>query len=117
VVSQDALGGNKYYVGSVQLGVPLGLPKELGITGRVWTDFGSLWSNDQKNLVLSPSQLAINGGIQPQIVDNPALRVASGIGVSWASPVGPVRIDLGVPVKRESYDKSQFFRVSFGTKF
>jgi outer membrane protein insertion porin family len=67
--------------------------------------------------VLNPTQLAINGGIQPQIVDNPALRVSSGIGVSWASPVGPVRLDLGVPVKRESYDKSQFFRVSFGTRF
>src|SRR4029077_17297451 len=52
-LSQSALGGNKYYVGSVALGVPLGLPKELGITGRVFTDFGTLWSNDQKNLVLS----------------------------------------------------------------
>jgi outer membrane protein assembly factor BamA len=31
--------------------------------------------------------------------------------------VGPVRIDLGVPLKRESFDKTQFFRVSFGTKF
>ena len=116
--SQDALGGNKYYTGSVTLGVPLGLPKELGLAGRVWTDFGSLWGNDQKNLVLTPAQLALSGTTtQPQIVDNPALRVAAGIGVSWASPVGPVRIDLGLPVKRESFDKSQFFRVSFGTKF
>jgi outer membrane protein insertion porin family len=117
VISDDALGGNKYYVGSVQLGVPLGLPKELGITGRVWTDFGTLWSNDQKNLVLTPAELALNNGVQPQIADNPALRVSSGVGVSWASPVGPVRIDLGVPIRRESYDKTQFFRVSFGTKF
>ena len=116
--SENALGGNKYYVGSVSETVPLGLPKELGITGRVWTDFGSLWSNDQKNLVLTPAQLALeNLSSQPHIVDSPALRVASGIGVSWASPVGPVRLDLGVPIKRESFDKTQFFRVSFGTKF
>ena len=118
ITSQDALGGNKYYVGSVQLGVPLGLPKELGITGRVWSDFGTLWGNDQKNIVLTPAQLALeNTNIQPQIADNPALRVAAGVGVSWASPVGPVRIDLGLPIKRESFDKTQFFRVSFGTKF
>jgi outer membrane protein insertion porin family len=116
--SQDALGGNKYYVGSVSESVPLGLPKELGLTGRIWTDFGSLWSNDQKNLVLTPEQLAAAGiTTQPQIVDNPAIRISSGVGVSWASPVGPVRIDLGVPLKRESFDKTQFFRVSFGTKF
>jgi outer membrane protein insertion porin family len=118
MTSQDALGGNKYYVGSLQLGVPLGLPKELGITGRVWSDFGTLWGNDQKNLVLTPAQLALeNTTIQPQIADNPALRVSAGVGLSWASPVGPVRIDLGLPIKRESYDKTQFFRVSFGTKF
>ena len=33
----------KYYVGSVTLGVPLGLPKELGLSGRVFTDFGTLY--------------------------------------------------------------------------
>jgi outer membrane protein insertion porin family len=116
--SQNALGGNKYYVASVNETVPLGLPKELGITGRVWADMGSLWSNDQKNLVLTPAQLALeNLSAQPRIVDNPAFRFSSGIGVSWASPVGPVRLDLGVPIKRESFDKTQFFRVSFGTKF
>ena len=32
-VSGDALGGQKYYLGSVTLGVPLGLPKEFGISG------------------------------------------------------------------------------------
>ena len=64
-VSGDALGGNKYYLGSVALGVPLGLPKELGITGRVFTDFGTLWSNDQKNHDVDPAQLAANGGVQP----------------------------------------------------
>ncbi|MBV8778037.1 MAG: outer membrane protein assembly factor BamA [Alphaproteobacteria bacterium] len=117
VISQDALGGNKYYVGSVQLGVPLGLPKELGLSGRVWTDFGSLFDNDQKNLTLTPTQLALNNGVQPQIVDNASIRLSSGVGVSWASPVGPVRLDLGVPIRRESFDKTQFFRVSFGTKF
>jgi len=28
-----------------------------------------------------------------------------------------VRVDVGVPFKRESFDKTQIFRVSFGTKF
>jgi outer membrane protein insertion porin family len=116
-VSQDALGGNKYYVGSVSETIPLGLPKELGITGRVWTDFGTLWGNDQKNLVLTPAELAIEGGQQPVILDTAAIRVSSGVGVTWGSPVGPIRIDLGYPIKREAFDKTQFFRISFGTKF
>lgn len=116
-VSGDALGGNKYYAGSVTLGVPLGLPKELGLSGRIFTDFGSLWGNDQKNLNLTPAQLASTGGIQPRVVDTAAIRASSGVGVSWKSPVGPIRLDLAVPLKKEAFDKTQLFRVSFGTKF
>jgi outer membrane protein insertion porin family len=117
VISSDSLGGNKYYVGSVALSIPLGLPKELGITGRVFTDFGTLYSNDQKNLVLTPAQLAANGGIQPLILDSAAVRATAGFGVSWKSPVGPVRLDLAYPIKKESFDKTQLFHVSFGTRF
>ena len=117
VISSDSLGGNTYYVGSVALSIPLGLPKELGITGRVFTDFGTLFSNDQKNLVLTPAQLAANGGIQPLILDSAAVRATAGFGVSWKSPVGPVRLDLAYPIKKESFDKTQLFHVSFGTRF
>ena len=117
IVSNDALGGNKYWVGSVTLGVPLGLPKELGITGRIFSDFGTLWGNDQKNIVLTPAQLATTGGVQPSVFDSPAIRASIGIGFSWASPVGPIRLDLAAPIKKESVDQTQFFRISFGTRF
>ncbi len=116
-ISGDSLGGNKYYVGSVALGVPLGLPKELGISGRVFTDFGSLWSNDQKNLVLTPAQLVSTGGLQPKVLDSNAIRASAGVGVSWKSPVGPIRLDVALPLKKESFDKTQLFHVSFGTRF
>jgi outer membrane protein insertion porin family len=116
-VSQDALGGNNYYVGSVTLGVPLGLPKELGISGRVFTDFGSLWGIQPKSITLTPSQLASTGGIQPTVVDVNSIRASAGVGVSWKSPVGPIRLDLAYPFKKESFDKTQFFRISFGTRF
>src|SRR5207237_8790206 len=109
IVSSDALGGNKYYVGSLALSVPLGLPKELGITGRVFSDFGTLFSNDQKNLVLTPAKLAGNGGQQPQIADSAALRASAGVGVSWKSPVGPIRLVLQLPVRTRAFNKAQFF--------
>jgi outer membrane protein insertion porin family len=96
----DALGGRTYYTGTVQLGFPVGLPPELGITGRVFTDFGSLFSP-----------------VEPGIADTRSLRVASGAGVSWASPLGPIRLDLGIPLVRQSFDKKELFRVSFGTRF
>jgi outer membrane protein insertion porin family len=96
----DALGGRIYYTGTVQLGFPVGLPQELGITGRVFTDFGSLFSP-----------------VEPGIADTRSLRVSSGAGVSWASPLGPIRLDLGIPVVRQTFDKKELFRISFGTRF
>ncbi len=116
-VTDDALGGQKYYVGSIALGVPLGLPKELGITGRVFTDFGSLWQLEPTNLVLTPAQLVTTGGVQPTVQQSSAIRISAGVGVSWKSPVGPIRLDLALPIKKESFDQTQFFRVSFGTTF
>ena len=67
-VDSDALGGQKYYVGSVTLGVPLGLPKELGISGRVFSDFGTLYSLEPTTLSLTPAQLATTGGVTPQVL-------------------------------------------------
>jgi outer membrane protein insertion porin family len=116
-VSSDALGGQKYYLGSVTLGVPLGLPKELGVSGRVFTDFGTLYHIEPTNIVLTPAQLVATGGVQPMVEQSPAIRASAGVGVSWKSPVGPIRIDLAVPIRKESFDKTQIFRVSFGTRF
>lgn len=116
-ITQDALGGNKYYTGSLGLTVPLGLPKELGISGRVFTDVGSLWGTDQKTLILTPAQLATTGGIQPVVQDSTAIRATAGVGVSWKSPMGPILIDLAYPIKKEPFDKTQFFHISFGTRF
>ncbi len=116
-VSDDSLGGQKYYVGSVSLSVPLGLPKELGLSGRVFSDFGTLFHLEPTQLNLTPTQLATTGGIEPMVEDSPAIRVSTGIGVSWKSPVGPIRLDLAVPIRKEPFDQTQFFRVSFGTKF
>jgi outer membrane protein insertion porin family len=115
--TDDALGGQKYYVGSLTLGVPLGLPRELGISGRVFTDFGSLWQLTPTTLVLTPQQLATTGGVTPEVEQSQIVRVSAGVGVSWQSPVGPIRLDVAYPLRKASFDQTQFFRVSFGTRF
>ena len=51
------------------------------------------------------------------ILDSAAVRATAGFGISWKSPVGPVRLDLAYPIKKESFDKTQLFHVSFGTRF
>jgi outer membrane protein insertion porin family len=116
-VTDDALGGQKYYVGSLTLGVPLGLPAELGLSGRIFTDFGSLWDLSPSSLVLTPAQLQTTGGVTPEVLQSSILRVSTGVGVSWKSPVGPIRLDVALPIRKASFDQTQYFRVSFGTRF
>jgi outer membrane protein insertion porin family len=102
VTTGDALGGNQLYTGSVALQFPLGLPEELGLSGRVFSDFGTLTGIDD------------NG---PEIRDIASLRLSIGAGLSWRSPLGPIRVDLAVPVLKEPFDERELFRVSFGTRF
>jgi outer membrane protein insertion porin family len=101
--ADDALGGEWFYSGTVQLSFPFfGIPTELGILGRVFTDFGSAW------------QLNDSG---PEVADSSAIRVSTGFGVTWVSPFGPIGIDLGFPLKKEDFDKTETLRVNFGTSF
>jgi outer membrane protein insertion porin family len=111
IVTGDALGGNMYYVGSLSLGFPLGLPQEFGVAGRVFTDVGDLWSFD-----LLPNDVA-NGRTKSAANDINSVRMSAGFGVSWKSPFGPIRLDLATPILRQAFDKSEFFRISFGTRF
>ena len=51
------------------------------------------------------------------IADSNSVRVSAGLGISWQSPFGPIRVDYAVPIKQESYDDDERFRFSFGTSF
>lgn len=98
----DALGGNYFYRGSAEMAFPLGLPKELGIKGHAFTDFGALWELDETGT---------------GILEGNSLRAAAGVGVSWRSPFGPIRVDFSAPYLKEDFDKTESFRFDFGTRF
>jgi len=102
-VTNDSLGANKFATGTVQLQFPFAfVPQDLGISGRVFSDFGTAFGIDQKDAFTA---------------DTKSLRVTVGTGVSWRSPFGPIRVDLAVPVAKEDFDQTELFRVSFGTRF
>jgi len=100
--TDDALGANQFYAGTVELTFPLGLPKEFGLRGRVWTDAGSAFGIDRTNST---------------VVDVRTIRVSAGVGVSWKSPFGPVRLDIGFPIKKEGFDKTRLINFNFGARF
>ena len=46
-----------------------------------------------------------------------SLRASVGVGLSWVSPVGPLKLSYGEPVKSCSGDKIQRFQFQIGTAF
>lgn len=102
LASDDALGGNRFWRGSAELDFPTGLPEDLGLTAHAFTDVGSLWDLDESGAT---------------ILDESTLRLSAGVGLSWRSPVGPVRFDFAQPIQKESFDELERFRFSFGTRF
>jgi outer membrane protein insertion porin family len=100
--TDDALGGEWIYHASSQVTFPLGLPEELGISGKLFTDLGSTGK-------LNSSGTSVN--------DTGSMRLSVGTGVIWVSPFGPIGIDFGSPLIKESFDKAEAVRVNFGTRF
>ena len=100
--TNDALGGDTYYAVTNEVRFPLGLPDDLGVNGALFVDAASLYGINQTGL-----------GIQ----DASSVRAAAGVGVAWASPFGPIRIDFALPFIKQTYDETEVIRFKFGTNF
>jgi len=103
--ADDALGGRRFARSSLELTLPVGLPDELGVTAHAFADAGTLGSSGE-----TPRA-------GDEFRDKESIRASAGVGISWKSPFGPIRIDLAYPFLKEEFDRTQQFRFSFGTRF
>jgi outer membrane protein insertion porin family len=110
-ITNDALGGTMYWGASFETQTPLYfLPKEIGIKIATFADAGSLWG--YKSETYWPVT-----GEQLTVADSNSIRSSVGAGLIWDSPLGPLRFDLAYALTKQSYDHTQIFRFSGGTKF
>ncbi|MEQ1491230.1 MAG: outer membrane protein assembly factor BamA [Terricaulis sp.] len=109
----DAVGGNAYAIGTLQLDVPLPLPESFSLGSALFVDFGTLGYLDAANRravdIAGPNRLIVD--------DSASLRVAAGVSVFWDSPFGPVQFDFAQPLQYEDYDRREQFRFSTRTSF
>ncbi|MCX7356654.1 MAG: outer membrane protein assembly factor BamA [Alphaproteobacteria bacterium] len=109
----DAVGGNAYAIGTLQLDVPLPLPESFSLGSALFVDFGTLGYLDAANRrpvdLVGPNRLIVD--------DSASLRVAAGVSVFWDSPFGPVQFDFAQPLQYEDYDRREQFRFSTRTSF
>ncbi len=107
----DALGGKYYVAATVEGQFPFPVfPEELGLSGAVFADAGSLWGVDSD----LAREIEKSGTIQSEDFD---LRASVGFGVLWQSPFGPLRADFAWPVLKNDVDETQVFKLSGGTRF
>ncbi|MCA3382091.1 MAG: outer membrane protein assembly factor BamA, partial [Roseomonas sp.] len=106
----DSLGGQILWTSSAEMRFPLPLPSELGLIGRAFVDVGSL-----SGIPDSYFDQTKYPGAKP--VDEADPRVSVGVGFSWRSPIGLINIDFGRAVVKKDYDKTELFRLGFGTRF
>ncbi len=94
---QIYLGGNTEVFGNVELTFPL--LSEAGLKGVMFFDYGNSF-NDKSALF-------------------DTMLTSYGLGIRWASPIGPLRLEYGIPINpRKDIDStSGRFEFSIGTMF
>jgi len=100
--TNDHLGGKTYFNASVEAQFPLPvIPPSIGMRGAVFADAATLYGSDIPQ--------AVGTGME--------WRASVGVGLIWASPFGPLRIDYAVPVVKEDNDDVQNFNFGISTRF
>ena len=98
----DSLGGNVFYRASAEASFPIGFDEELGIKGHAFTDAGTLFEIDDSG---------------SDVLDKSDIRASAGLGISWRSPFGPIRVDYAIPYSKQDFDEEETFSFNFGTRF
>jgi outer membrane protein insertion porin family len=98
-INGNALGGPERVIGNAELLFPMpGMGKEQSVRLSAFLDTGEVYG---------PSDLPVASG----------LRYSMGMAFTWISPVGPLKISYGKPLRVQPEDKLQKFQFTLGSIF
>lgn len=97
--SNNSLGGDRRVNGNLELFFPLpNMEEDKSVRASVFVDGGWVYGAADK-------------------LDLGRLRYSMGSALSWASPVGPLKISVAYPLNKQDQDKTEFFQFSIGGGF
>lgn len=98
-VSGDPLGGTSRIIANAELQLPFpGSGNDRTLRWFTFVDAGNVYAEGQKI----------------QLSD---LRYSAGLGISWVSPIGPLKLSFGKPLNAKTGDREQRFQFQLGTGF
>jgi outer membrane protein insertion porin family len=98
-VTNNYIGGNRRLNLNAELYVPVpgsGNDKTFRLFG--FMDAGNVWGESEK-------------------IRADSLRASAGVGLSWVSPVGPLKLSWGTPIRSQPTDRIEKFQFQIGTAF
>ena len=98
-VTGSYAGGNRRFNFNAELYVPVpgsGNDKTFRLFG--FMDAGNVWGSHEK-------------------LTADTVRASAGIGLSWVSPMGPLRLSYGTPIRKKPTDRIEKFQFQIGTAF
>ncbi len=117
--SMDSIGAQTYAIGTLEANFPIGIPEAWGISGTVFSDFGTVFGTDQKSVANGgancPGNVTFTGACS--VLDSMGFRASVGAGVIWQSPFGPLRLEAAYPILKKKFDEKEIVRFSIGTRF
>lgn len=109
----DFLGGNIFYVISAGVVIPLGdFAEELGFQLSAFVDAGTLYKTELALVDQNGNPID-----NSSVVSSNAIRIAVGIGLTWESPFGPVRLDVARVIRQQPTDRTKTIQFNVGTRF
>jgi outer membrane protein insertion porin family len=127
LLTHDALGGDTFWAVTTEVRFPFPfIPDDLGMSGAVFADAGSLFGAGAGAKKLdghcgeAPTINPVSGVYSFSgvcLADSSSVRASAGVSLIWNSPLGPLRLDVAKALKKEPYDTEQLIRFGASTRF
>jgi outer membrane protein insertion porin family len=101
-INGNSLGGTMRLITNAELLLPMpGFDKDTSVRISAFLDGGAIYDKDEITAV--PASMG--------------MRYATGVALTWISPVGPLKLSYGIAIAPQPQDKLQRFQFTLGTLF